>query len=54
MPIAVRTWISPLLVSTSGLLFPNGKQGYRSGTSFAAPFVTSIIAAMQQADALAE
>lgn len=28
---------------------PDAKQGFRSGTSFAAPFVTSIIAAMQQA-----
>ena len=31
---------------------PDRKQGYRSGTSFAAPFVTSIIATMLRADAL--
>ncbi len=29
---------------------PNGMQGYKSGTSFAAPFVTSIIAAMQKTE----
>lgn len=31
---------------------PDAKQGYRSGTSFAAPFVTSIFAVMQQAGEL--
>lgn len=31
---------------------PNGMQGYKSGTSFAAPFVTSIIAAMQKTEPL--